>query len=43
VLFALTSLIAVWATSIIFALGFIPLISALLSGLVLFLPKRSKN
>jgi hypothetical protein len=43
VLFALTSLIAIWATSIVFALGFIPLLSALLSGLILFLPKRGKN
>ncbi len=43
VLFALTSLIAIWATSIIFALGFIPLLSALLSGLMLFLPKKEKT
>ena len=42
VLFAITAMIAIWATSILFALGFIPLISALLSGLILFLPKRNK-
>lgn len=42
VLFLITALVAIWATSILFALGFIPLISALLSGLILFLPKRNK-
>lgn len=40
VLFVATSLIALWATSVVFALGFIPVMSAILSGLVLFLPKR---
>lgn len=40
VLCVITALVAIWATSILFALGFIPLVSALLSGLILFLPKR---
>lgn len=38
--FGATSLIALWASSTLFALGFIPLISAVLSGLLLFAGKR---
>lgn len=43
VLFVLLTLVSILAASALFALGVIPLVGTVISGLLLFLPKRSSQ
>lgn len=42
-IFIVQCVVAIWATSILISLGYIPVAGAVLSGLILFLPKRKSK